>query len=771
MDSRSREGEVGRKHTSVAPDGTRLDHLPDLPAAERRRRYGSAVLERRAGAPLEPIVAGAAVELHVVYRAGEDGLAPGTQLGLAWRLPGDWGTPQFDRPDGADYISAHASDDAAIALSFSHRGGVPPWGHLLSATLQDEPLPPGGTITLVCGDRSGGGSGWGAQTSSLPHHQFLVLIRPPTADGWVRLTDPSPLRIVGGPAVDLALVCPSDCVAGEPIELTVRGVDLWGNLSRGIDGDVELTAPGLELLSLERRAWDGEEHDLWQASVRLERPGLHRIRARAAAAGVEAEGGPLRCREQAPARSLFWGDLHGGQGDLGVGQGTLDRYFAFADRVAGLQFTSHQANDVYVTQADWHHTRTVTEAHHRPGDFVPFLGCEWTAFRPNGGDHNVIYRHDHPSLQRAQRWFLDPDDWPDAPTPPDLYRSLDGVEALINLHVGGFTSDLAHHDPRLEKTIEIQCTHATSRWFVIEGLERGHRVAIVGSTDGVSGRPGADWPGRRQSRNLRNGVTGVYAAELTREALWEAYQARRCFATTGERIALWVEADGHAMGEAFAADAPPKIRVTVAGTAAIERVLLRRGSTIVADRAVAGPDPAHPRRYRLLWRGSRRRGTARDQQLTWDGTLTLSEGRLDAVGTVDFYRPIDRLERPTATSLAWHSDTAGNEAGVIVEVEAPAGASFAVATPPASFRCSLAEVDAGFELALPEILDGGVRFGRAPDPGGVREIEIELRDSTAPPAGVHPYWVEVVQVDGARAWSSPLYVELGANPEDASGST
>jgi hypothetical protein len=208
----------------------------------------------------------------------------------------------------------------------------------------------------------------------------------------------------------------------------------------------------------------------------------------------------------------------------------------------------------------------------------------------------------------------------------------------------------------------------------------------------------------------------------------------------------------------------------VAGTAAIERVLLRRGATVVADHAVAGPDPKHPGRYRLLWRGSRQRGTARDQKLTWDGTLTLSEGRLDAVDTIDFYRPIDRLEQRSDTALAWRSDTAGNEAGVIVDVEAPAGASFTVATPPASFRCSLAEADGGFELALPEVLDGGVRFDRAPDPAGPRDVELDLRDPTTPPAGIHPYWVEVVQVDGARAWSSPLYVELGTTPKDASGS-
>ena len=215
------------------------------------------------------------------------------------------------------------------------------------------------------------------------------------------------------------------------------------------------------------------------------------------------------------------------------------------------------------------------------------------------------------------------------------------------------------------------------------------------------------------------------------------------------------------MGEAFEAAAPPEIRVSVAGTAAIERVLLRRGAEIVADHPIAGPDREHPGRYRLLWRGSRQRGTSRDQRLAWDGTLTVTEGRLEPVDTIDFYQPVDRLDRPAENALEWRSDTAGNEAGVVFDVAGSAAVRFTVTTPPASFRCSRAQVESGFRLELPDILDGGVRFERAPDPAGPREVEVGLRDPGSPPPGVHPYWVEVVQTDGARAWSSPLYVRLG----------
>ena len=76
---------------------------------------------------------------------------------------------------------------------------------------------------------------------------------------------------------------------------------------------------------------------------------------------------------------------------------------------------------------------------------------------------------------------------------------------------------------------------------------------------------------------------------------------------------------------------------------------------------------------------------------------------------------------------------------------------------PCSFEFALNQV----RLA-PLVVDAGgvgrfVSVGPAPAEDGSRNIELSYRD-TQPLAGTQPYWVRVVQVNRAKAWSSPVYV-------------
>jgi len=139
-----------------------------------------------------------------------------------------------------------------------------------------------------------------------------------------------------------------------------------------------------------------------------------------------------------------------------------------------------------------------------------------------------------------------------------LFEALRDEPVLINLHAGGRPTNFAFHEPRVERLAEIHSTHGTSEWFFLDALRRGHRVGVTAGADGVSGRPGADHPGTRQIRNVRSGITAVYATDLTREGIWEALRARRTYATTGERILLSVTVDGQPMGSEFDTDGEPR---------------------------------------------------------------------------------------------------------------------------------------------------------------------------------------------------------------------
>jgi hypothetical protein len=93
--------------------------------------------------------------------------------------------------------------------------------------------------------------------------------------------------------------------------------------------------------------------------------------------------------------------------------------------------------------------------------------------------------------------------------------------------------------------------------------------------DGHFGRPGWDlWPlhGRTPGVQHRNyssmgSLTAFLVPELTREAVLAAMRARRVYATSGVRIALEVDWDGHAMGAEYVIDALPRLRAAVHGSA------------------------------------------------------------------------------------------------------------------------------------------------------------------------------------------------------------
>jgi hypothetical protein len=47
-----------------------------------------------------------------------------------------------------------------------------------------------------------------------------------------------------------------------------------------------------------------------------------------------------------------------------------------------------------------------------------------------------------------------------------------------------------------------------------------------------------------------------------------------------------------------------------------------------------------------------------------------------------------------------------------------------------------------------------------------REAEFSFAEAELSP-GCHPYWVRVLQVDGAKAWSSPVYATVTRRPQMA----
>lgn len=717
--------------------------------SEARRTYGWAHVE-----PSEPVVAGSIDTWRLTYHVGEYGIDDGGHILIANRFASDMGKPQTEEPDGLNYVTAETTGKAKIRLSYNPKGYIRPWWKTVVVDVYEGYLEAGDTITVTYGDRSKGSPGIQMQTFCEDSYEFKVLVDPFGTGQSTEIASSPTLRIVSGEPAKIVALVPTIVAAGEPFPLVVRVENLWGNPCHFYRGRVEVRgSKDLNGCVAEYRFRERDRGVHRFEEIRVEQPGPRVIGVRDLEIGLSTESNSILVLEKAPEYRAYWGDLHG-QSEETIGTNTVDDYFRFARESAALDFCSHQGNDFQITRRVWANIRRAVRKYHAPGRFITFLGYEWSANTPAGGDRNIYCLEDDERIHRSSHAQITDKSDLDSDRHPltRLYDELRDKKVMVVPHVGGRYADLRYHDPDLEPLIEVYSEWGEFPWFLNEAMERGYKVGFIAGSDDHKGRPGAANPGR-STFGVYGGLTCVYAEELTREALWEAFFSRRCYGTTGQRILLRFFVDGHWMGEEFKADGAPKIDVEVLGTSPLERIDILRGRTTIFQ------FPTQVRRMsdviRVAWGGARVRG--RERIATWDGWLSLDKGRILEAKGYALDSQAECVRRENERRVSWVSSTAGDEDGVILRLDAPRDASLVFSSPQITFSVPLSEV---FEA--PVVRDVGgldlrVRVERLPIGTGTRDARFTFFDQEIP-RGLSAYYVRALQVDGAKAWSSPVYV-------------
>ncbi|MGH2561565.1 MAG: DUF3604 domain-containing protein, partial [Thermomicrobiales bacterium] len=393
---------------------------------------------------------------------------------------------------------------------------------------------------------------------------------------------------------------------------------------------------------------------------------------------------------------------------------------------------------------------------------------EWSANYPAGGDHNVYFLHDDPErspIHRSSHWLIDDGDGDGEtdrhplPRLRDTFRGRDDV--LILPHIGGRRANLAMlDDVARSPLIEISSVHGRFFWFAREALERGLKVGFIAGSDDHCGRPGVA-PPSTHDLVVPGGLSAVYAPALTRAALWNALRTRRCYGTSGPRIIVDVAADDHPMGSEYVTASAPRFSGRIAGTAPIDTIHLRRGLEIVwTYDALTAPPPAWSQsavhaRLRIAWSGAHSKN--RPKVATWDGSLTITGGAIPRAEPYNLSHPFEGLTRVTDQSVAWRSQTSGEEDGVVLDLELTPEARLDFDTPIALFTCVLADLDAEPLIVEAGGIDQQVELRWVRAESGPFDVAWDWTDPSPSP-GEHAYWLWVTQADGACAWSSPIFV-------------
>ena len=576
--------------------------------------------------PRGPFVTGQRLTLRVMLTVGPTGMSAGQRLRIGlpntgWQEPV---VPQHRYWDelvsGSDrrYAPFHpvnttvrlqSQGEPTAALHTMERMLVPDedpaeayWRWWITVTLESDDLSPGDRIEVTYGDPRF--TGQPARIQTFAENQINLSAYLETADGtWVRPADaPVFLDVVAGPAVRANIVVPSiwrdhgptariaftdacHCLPSEvPTEKLVVRDGQWrriGELPTAIDTPVEVKLkPG----------------DVVLGPLSLTNSGGNKVWGKA---------NPYALSQNPRDSQLFWGDLHA-QSEFhvmhsqrkdarqvgwskGISSGTPDDVYQYARDVALLDFVAITDQGA-ITGVGWDLLQEKAEQYNGPGRFATFKAYE--AGTPTG-HRNVYFRGgDHEPAQSSESFNYLPEFL------YEYYRGRDDV-IMIPHHVKAWT-DWSFHDPQLEPLMEIYSCWGQSenpsldRWNkgmtpgagAWEALARGYRLGMIASSDNHVGMAGRSYPHDRQVHTpFPGGLAAVWAPELTREAIFDALRARRCYGTTGARIILDVWVMDHPMGSIVQLKDPTlprEIRVDARGSDEIKKIeIVSNGHEVV----------------------------------------------------------------------------------------------------------------------------------------------------------------------------------------------
>ncbi len=745
---------------------------------------GTAVIE-----PAGAFTAGACASFTLTYTAGTYGIDDSGALRVCFRFATDQTPPQLTDPEAPGYTTVEASNGAVLDVRFDRKANVRPWDRTLLIKVVKGYLQKGDRITIRFGVTDHGSPGLRLQTFCEDTFEFRVLVDPIATFNFQPVPDQPVIALIPGPPERYVAVLPTWRRVGEPFALKLKGEDRWGNPSHRCDITLRLR-PTVPVDGLpERIALSPGQRAFAIEGLRRSDPGDLRIDLLDEAGTVLAESNPMRIQSKV-AFCHYWGDLHG-QTEETIGTNSAEAYFRFARDLAFVDACAHQGNDFQITTEFWAELNRITAEHDEPGRFVTLPGYEWSGNTALGGDRNVYFPDEGRTIRRSSHALIEDqhDLDTDCTTAADLFAAFAQAgewDVVGFAHCGGRYADIRlAHDGRFERSVEVHSAWGTFEWLVHDAFDLGHRVGIVGNSDGHKGRPGASYAGAGAFGAI-GGLTCYLMPKLTREALLDCLKKRRHYATTGGpagRLVIDLEAHFSAAATIHHDDpaldwpgGPPtgtsgrtammgdivhlpegevELVVDILAAAPIERVELCNGQELVDTIRPYG-EAELGSRIRVLWEGAEYRGRARE--VIWDGAARFAGDRIVDAQPINFFNRDKTLDRVGEDGLAWRSLTTGNFAGFDARLADGQSGRLVLDTPLVKADLPLASI--GLEDHLFEAngsLPRFVRVFRLPDTNAVRTMRfsrrVALRDQ-----GDNPLFLRLTQEDGTRAWTSPIYV-------------
>ena len=755
---------------------------------------------------VDTLVAGEWTEIVLDYEVGASGIADGAWIKATFKFYSDWALFQTSDPKGANYVSAEyqagplcegqsPATVQSLKVRFDQKGHERPFQKAVIVDTVDGFLKPGDHIIIRLGDRRAGGPGTRVQTFVEKGFRFRCYIDPLGTSRFCAIPGDVVIDIVPGAPNKLVVAGSRMLRPGEPAVLGVRAEDVWGNtcfnISEGVSVSASLDGKSVynKRIALASQGWAfAEISDLPTDST-----GELEITTSMLGNQSVSDGKfYLTIDESCPAPRLFFGDLHV-HSDNTVGTNDTVYNLTYCRDIARLDYLGYTANDFQITKANWDEDVKLIHSLNETGKFICFPGTEWCGNSCAGGDHNVVFLHGktpefpfdaNGKIARSFEWNEDMDSetiQPGAWPLEELWGTYihDPEGHLIMPHVGGRRCIMDWYHPVMDRLVEITSAWGHFSWLYQDIAARGYKLGAAANGDEHRGRCGGGVPGTAVF-GTKGGVTGLVCDSLERDCVGKALRARRTWATTGERIVALSWAGDHMMGEEFDHEGALKLQYRFLGDTGWDAIELYDHTGLIARRNLQEEAGYSDRRVRVRVGGARIRD--RYRWADWRGSIEIKNGVINSFNAYGFEHIEENLWRAGPTRLGFRTDTYGDTDSFEIDISNLENASIRVfgtidgyvkvgnpldGNPFVhcpEFDCQVSGKDlmdtgqvkvdlGGTEIAV--TIDRIADIGMPRDAGGTFEI-----DPVNGPHGFRPVYLRGMQIDGATAWTSAMYIRF-----------
>ena len=723
-------------------------------------------------ADVGPFEARSYATIRQTYSVGAKDVEPSGGFLIARHFMTDFAF-QADDATGDNYLAIGSSNPtvrfakSALPVAGMHGGFQGAADRLVFRVISGR-LTAGDTVTVTYGDTTGGGRGLLMPSFSSDRMPLPLYVDFDGSGTFVSLPI-QPIVVVGGRVAGVHGFAPSVVAAGEPFDLSVRAEDGFYNRAEGAIPAWEVTVNGEQFAHIDV----GREPITVLRDIRFDEPGVYRFTFRSEDGAITGVANPVLV-EEAPKRRIYWGDTHGHSG-FAEGIGTPEKFMVWARDDARLDYVTHSEHDIWMDDYEWSVLQDNVRRFSEDGEFVAFLGYEWTVRNIQGGHHNVLFRTPEGRRRIPAQEFG---------TLSALYQGLrahhdpNDVVVIPHAHQAG---NARLNDPLLEPLVEIMSEHGNFEWFGRLYLNHGHQIGFIAASDNHLSQPGYSAP-LGGSLSQRGGLGALRSQTGGRDALFDAMKNRATYATTGDRMILDVALNGTEMGGRAPFDAHRNIEGRVVGTAPIASIAVVKNDAEIwrrdylIDDAESGDgdylltfqsasDPFHPFDNPRGWRWWRGEAAVQDAQVAAAEGSNFHHAENQMVDVTDGSGlAFSTFTRGSASSIRLHLADVRRSARLTIQLTE--GREFGGGPP--RFRSHQVVPASEVVLELRDMKNGIVRaelpFDGYTDvvtlrrivAGGEMDVSFTVQDRGDREGDY--YYVRVEQANDAVAWSSPIWV-------------